>query len=321
MLAQISVLSVLTATILVASANSAVQEETTITGKVKVAAICIGTGGDYDTKMAQATEYLQIAGDNNVDIACLPEEFASSEPESIPGRTTDAIAKLAKQYNMYVICPICELAGDRKYNTAVLIDRHGDVAGYYRKVFVFWGEGVNLSDDGVKIFDTDFGRISILTCFDLNFAELWHEADAKDAEIVFWPSAYGGGMLLNAYAMLYHYYIVPVGWGNIIDVTGENMKDVINPKEKIFIATLDTDRTFIHENFTGEKVTKLLEDHKGEVVMEHHYEMEAWWLLKSVKPGVSVRKLCKEYGIETLREYQHRSREQINEIRKAGGKV
>ena len=318
MFMQISVLSVLTASILV---TSVIQDEAPINGKVKVAAISIGTGGDYDAKMAQATEYLQIASENGVNIACLPEEFASSEPESIPGRTTEAIAKLAKKYNMYVICPICEQAGDKKYNTAVLIDRQGIVAEYYRKVFVFWGENVNLSDEGVKIFDTDFGRISILTCFDLNFAEIWHEADANGAEIVFWPSAYGGGMPLNAYAMLYHYYIVPVGWGNIIDVTGENMKDVISPKEKMFIATLDTDRTFIHENFTGEKVAKMLEDHKGEVVMEHHYDMEAWWLLKSVKPGVSVRKLCKEYGIETLREYQHRSRQQINEIRKVGGKV
>lgn len=289
---------------------------------VKVAAICIGTGGaDYETKMKQAVEYLQIAGENGVNIACLPEEFATNEPEPIPGRTTEAIAKLAKQYSMYIICPICEKADDKVYNTAVLIDQNGEIADYYRKVFVFWGENVNLSDEGVKTFDTDFGRIAILTCFDLNFAELWHDANAQNAEIVFWPSAYGGGMPLNAYAMLYHYYIVPVGWGNIIDITGENMKDIISPKENLFIADLDIDRTFIHENFTGEKVKKLLEDYKGEVVMEKHYPMEAWWLLKSVKDGVSVRKLCKKYEIETLREYQHRSRQQINEIRKVGGKI
>jgi beta-ureidopropionase len=318
MVAQMTILSLMTSAFLV---TSAAQDKEPITGKVKVAAICIGTGGaDYDTKMAQAVEYLHIAGENGVDIACLPEAFATNDSEPIPGRTTETIAKLAKQYNMYIICPIHESADDKVYNTAVLIDRKGEIADYYRKVFVFWGEEVNLSEEGVKTFDTDCGRISILTCFDLNFAELWHEADSQNAEIVFWPSAYGGGMPLNAFAMLYHYYIVPVGWGNIIDITGENMKDVMK-KESMFIATLDTDQTFIHENFTGEKVTKLLEDHKDEIVMVHHYDMEAWWLLKSVKPGVSVRKLCKEYGIETLREYLHRSRQQINEIRKAGGKV
>jgi hypothetical protein len=40
----------------------------------------------------------------------------------------------------------------------------------------------------------------------LNFAELWHEADLLDVDIVFWPSAYGGGCPLNAYAMAYNYY-------------------------------------------------------------------------------------------------------------------
>lgn len=288
---------------------------------VKVAAICIGTGFDFDAKIAQASEYLHIAGEHKVDMVCLPEEFACPDPEPIPGRTTEAIAKLAKQYNMYIVCPICEKDGDNKYNTAVLIDRNGEIAGYYRKIFVFWGENTNLSEEGIKTFDTDFGKIAIFTCFDINFPELWHEADIQDAEIVFWPSAYGGGMPLNAYAMLYHYYIVPVGWGNIIDITGENMKDVISPKVNMFIATLDTDRTFIHENFNGEKVKKLLEDYKDKIVMEHHYDMEAWWLLKSLDPEISVRKLCKEYEIETLREYLQRSRNQINEIRKVGGKV
>ena len=90
----------------------------------------------------------------------------------------------------------------------MLLDREGKVAGYYRKVYVFWGEGLNLSDDGVKAFDTDFGRIAMLTCFDANFDEVWTEAERKGAEIVFWPSAYGGGIPLNGYAMIHNYYVV-----------------------------------------------------------------------------------------------------------------
>jgi len=289
--------------------------------KVKVAAICIGTGGNYDEKVKQAVDFLTIAGENDVDIACLPEEFAGNNSEPIPGPITNTISKIAREYKMYVICPICEKDGNMEYNTSVLIDRDGDVIDIYRKVFVFWGEGVTPSKEGVKVFDTDFGKISILTCFDINFAELWHEADALDAEIVFWPSAYGGGMPLNAYAMLYHYYIVPVGWGNIIDITGENMEDVSKHQDKMFIATLDLDRTLIHTNFDTEKVSKLLEEHKGEVEQEKYYEMESWYLLRAVKPGISARELCREYEIETLREYQHRSRRQINETRKTGGKI
>ena len=297
------------------------SKESTVGRTVRVAAVCIGTGGDRDANIKQAIEYIHVSGENHVDIACLPEAFAGTETEAIPGPTTDAITQVARLHRMYVICPICENAGETSYNTSVLIDREGEIIGTYRKVFVFWGEGLSPGREGVKVFDTDFGRISILTCFDLNFAELWHDADALGAEIVFWPSAYSGGMPLNAFAMLYHYYIVPVGSGNIIDITGEAVKDICEPKEKLFIADLDLDRTLIHTNFTGEKVARLLEEHKAEVVQEHFYEMEAWYLLKAVKPGVSVRELCSEYEIETLRQYQHRSRRQINEIRLTSGVV
>jgi len=289
--------------------------------QVKVAAIAIGFGGNHAAKLKLAIDHLHTAGKNGVDIACLPEEFAGTTAEAIPGPTTQAVAKLAKQYNMYVVCPIREQAGKEQFNTAVLIDRKGKVAGFYRKVFVYWGEKLHCSRDGVKAFDTDFGRIGILTCFDLNFAELWQECDNKNVDIVFWPSAYGGGSPMNAYAMLYHYYVVPVGAGNIIDITGKTLGDVEKPRPKQFIATLDLDRTFIHSNFNGSKVKKLLADHKGKVVIERHYGMESWWLLKAVKGGVRVRDLCRKYRIETLREYQHRSRKQINEARKAGRRI
>lgn len=291
---------------------------------VKVAAICIGFGGEREAKLKEAIDQLHTAGRNGVDIACLPEEFAGTEAEPIPGPTTNAVAKLAEQYNMYVICPIREQAGDKQYNTAVLLDRKGEVAGYYRKVFVFWGEGLHLSTEGVKVFETDFGRISILTCFDLNYPELWQKCDDLDVDIVFWPSAYGGGSPLNAMAILYHYYIVPVGAGNIIDITGKTCSDIEKPQPKQFIATLDLDCAFAHHDFNREKVKKMLEEHAGEIEVQRNLSEEdlaPWWLFKAIKPGVSVRKLLKEYKIETLREYQHRSRKQINEARKEGKRI
>lgn len=286
---------------------------------VTVSAIAIGCGGEYDAKMQLAAEHLETSGENGVDIACLPEAFASLNAEPIPGPTTDAIARFAKRYGMYVLCPIVERADGTQYNTAVLIGRDGSVIGSYRKVYVFWGENSRPSRDGVRVYDLDFGRISIFTCFDVNFPEIWQEADELDVELVLWPSAYGGGMPLNAYAMLYHYPIVPVGWGNLIDITGENLADVLQPRPGQTIATLDLDRVLIHENFTGDKVRRLIDN--GEAVIERHFEMEAWWLLRAAKPGVRARDLCKRDGIETLREYQQRSRRQINEIRFRGGLV
>jgi hypothetical protein len=181
-----------------------------------------------------------------------------------------------------------------------------------------------LSTEGVKAFDTDFGRISILTCFDLNYPELWGQCDDLDVDIVFWPSAYGGGPPLNAFAILYHYYIVPVGAGNIIDITGKTFEKIEKPRPKQFIATLDLDRAFAHQDFNREKVRKILAERGSEIEVERDLndeDLAPWWLFKATRPGLSVRKLLKQYEIETLREYQHRSRKQINEARKKGERV
>ena len=168
-------------------ATAQLDRETLPGRQVRVAAICIGFGGNHDEKLKLAVDHLHTAGHAGVDIACLPEEFGGTTAEPIPGPTTQAIARLAKQYHMYVICPIREQAGDEQYNTAVLIDRQGQVIGKYRKVFVFWGEGLHCSREGAKVFETDFGKIGLLTCFDLNFPELWQQCNALDADIVVVP--------------------------------------------------------------------------------------------------------------------------------------
>ncbi len=288
--------------------------------QVKVAAIAIGCGGQHDAKLKLAIEHLHVAGKQGVDIACLPEEFAGSTGEPIPGPTTNAIAEMAKKYRMYVVCPIRELAEDgRQYNTAVLLDRQGNVAGRYRKVFVFWSEeGVSLGKEGVPVFDTDFGRIAMLICFDANYDELWREAKDKGAEIVLWPSAYGGGLPLNGYAMIHNYYIVAVGRGNIIDVMGKSIEPVEKPMPNQFVATLDLDLTIVHKDFNDKKIAKLLDEYRGKVeLLSSPGDMEGWYVLRAITPGVRVRELCKKYDIETLQEYRHRSRMQLNELRKA----
>ncbi|HOD50408.1 MAG TPA: carbon-nitrogen hydrolase family protein [Candidatus Hydrogenedentes bacterium] len=288
---------------------------------VKVAAIAIGFGGDRDAKLKLALNCLKTAGEHHVDIACLPEEFCGVTPEPVTGPVVTAVAKLAAEYRMYVICPICEQAGEEQYNTAVLVDREGHVAGHYRKVFVFWNENLHASREGVKIFDTDFGRISILTCFDINFPELWHAASMQGAEVMFWASAYAGGMTLNAYATVHNYYVVGVGEGTIVDCTGVTLAPAETPRENLFITTLDLDRTFVHEDFTRRKLDRLLAEHTSEIEVEQKYEKEGWTLLRSIKPGVRVRDLCAQYEIESLQQYRNRSREQIDQRREAGQRI
>lgn len=288
---------------------------------VKVATIAIGRLGNrdkkqHDQKLQLAIEHLETAGQQGVDIACLPEEFAGTTPEPIPGPTSQAAAGLAKKYRMYVACPLCEQAEDgREYNTIILLNRSGEVQGRYREVFIWWGENLNPGRDGVPVFDTDFGRIALLDCFDTNFDEVWQQAERQGAEMVVWAGGYGGGLPLNGYAMIHNYYIVSAGWGNMIDILGKTIENVEKPRPQQFIATLDLDRTLIHKDFNQKKVARLLQEHPSEIAQEQPLDMEGWYLLRAIKPGVRVRELCRQYEIETLREYRHRSREQINDAR------
>ena len=116
-----------------------------------------------------------------------------------------------------------------------------------------------------------------MTCFDANFDEVWQEAERKGAEIVLWPSAYGGGIPLNGYAMIHNYYIVAVGQGNMIDIFGRTIQDVEKPRDRQFIATLDLDQTIVHMDFNEDKIEKLLKEHKDEIELVPGIgDMENW---------------------------------------------
>jgi hypothetical protein len=104
----------------------------------------------------------------------------------------------------------------------------------------------------------------------------------------------------------------------MIDRFGKTIEPVKEPMPKQYIATLDLDLTIVHQDFTGDAIQKLLAEHKGKVeLLPSPGKMEGWYVLRAVAPGVRVLDLCKQYKIETLREYRERSRNELNALRKA----
>jgi predicted amidohydrolase len=109
----------------------------------------------------------------------------------IPGPLTEALGQKAKQYHTYIIAGMLELDGGKTYDTAVLIDRKGQVAGKYRKTHLPLAEVEDGETPGSEypVFVTDFGRIGILVCWDYYFPEPARILRLKGAEIVFLPIA------------------------------------------------------------------------------------------------------------------------------------
>ena len=115
-----------------------------------------------------------------------------------------------------------------------------------------------------------------------------------------------------------HYYIVSSTGARdctVYDITGEQIHYQKSKAINVSRVTLDLDRRIFHENFNVAKLEKLLGDHGDDVEQEQHLEREAWFVLRARKPGVNVRDLARQYGLEELRDYIDRSRRDIDAIR------
>ena len=137
-------------------------------------------------------------------------------------------------------------------------------------------------------------------------------------------------MPIRAYAKLYHFAIVPAGWGDITDQHGNIATGLAQESPGIFTARLDLDKTYFHVNFNS--FDKILADHNGDIVKETvpgfcstpgNCSGTADLLGESgfvvlqrtdagYDKGVSVRSIMDQYNLTRLSTYQHQARRALN---------
>lgn len=118
--------------------------------------------------------------------------------EPIPGPTTDTMVDLAKELGVVIIVSLFERRGPGVYhNTAAVIDADGSYLGKYRKMHIPQDPGFEEKfyftpgDLGYKVWDTKFGKVSVLICWDQWYPEAARMAALAGAEIIFYPTAIG----------------------------------------------------------------------------------------------------------------------------------
>jgi predicted amidohydrolase len=263
-------------------------------------------------------------GQRGTDLIVLPETWTGqgTSPETLEGPTVTTLAHLARKHRTYIVCPLDRTDGKRRLNTAVLLDRQGKIVGVYDKVYPYWSE-YDLAQpvtpgDRVSVFATDFGRVGMAICFDVNFPNVWQQLADAGAELVIWPSAYSAGTSLQSHALNHHFYIVTCTYTpdcQVYDITGARILDESHPDINFSRITLDLDRGIYHENFNTDKRDHLLAEHGADVALEQSLPREQWFVLKAKRPGVSARALARDYGLEELRDYTTRSRREIDRKR------
>jgi predicted amidohydrolase len=261
---------------------------------------------------------LEAEGAGGVDLFCLPEAWRGPDAlDTLSGSTITTLSALARKHRSYVVCPLYRLEDGHRLNSTVLLDRTGAIAAVYDKIYPYWNEfdmvpPVLPGQGDAAVYDADFGRIGLATCFDAKFPEVFQRLRDKGAELVVWSSAYSGFTELQAFSLLHHYYVVTSTWTGdsvVYDITGALLRDA-HGKGDIMVSRfrLDLDRTIYHYNFNLEKRARLLAEHGGDIALEVDMPREEWFVLKAKRPGVSARRLGREYGLEELRAYQDRSR-------------
>jgi predicted amidohydrolase len=293
-----------------------------LTGRpVRVTSISFPNGRTL-SEVAHIVDREAAQGD---DLVLLPETWLGQkdhEPEPLDGPTITTMAALAAKHQCYVVCPIDRIDSARRFNTSVLIDRAGQVAGRYDKVYPYWSEfevqpPVSVGDEA-PVFEVDFGRLGLAICFDANFPEVWKRLADQGAELVAWSSAYSAGTTLQAHALNHHFYIVTSTQKSdciVYDLTGQETLYEKSDDLNVTRTTLDLDRGIYHADFNLERRDRLLKERASEVEQERYLEREAWFVLRAARPGVSARALARAYGLEELRDYIERSRHEIDRMR------
>ena len=158
----------------------------------------------------KAVDRIGLAAKKGAEIICLPELFCSqyfcqSEDtaffdlaEPIPGPTTKIFSAAAKKHHAALIVPIFERRASGVYhNSAAIIDADGSLIGVYRKMHIpddpayyekfYFAPG----DLGFQAFDTKYGRIGTLICWDQWYPEGARITSLLGASVLFFPTAIG----------------------------------------------------------------------------------------------------------------------------------
>jgi N-carbamoylputrescine amidase len=176
----------------------------------KIGLVQMAMSANPDVNLQHALAQVGQAAAAGAQVVCLPElfrsrYFAQTEDvkvfdlaEPVPGPSTDALGKAAREAGVVVIAPVFERRAPGLYhNSAVVIDADGRVVGTYRKMHIpddpayyekyYFAPG----DLGFRAFDTRVGRIGTLVCWDQWYPEGARLTALQGANVLFYPTAIG----------------------------------------------------------------------------------------------------------------------------------
>ena len=174
---------------------------------VRVGLVQMEMSDDTGDNLQRGLEGVKAAARRGAQIVCLPELFAwpyfptardsALVPERIPGRVSNALAKVARKAGVVVVGgSIYEAAKGKRFNTCLVFDRNGRTLSRYRKVHIPQDEHYYEQDyfsrgSEYALARTRVGNVGTLICFDQWYPEAARAAKLMGADLIFYPTAIG----------------------------------------------------------------------------------------------------------------------------------
>jgi len=218
----------------------------------------------FETALYYWEGVIRQAGLNQIDLLVLPEfinaafdaDRAAELAEPLPGgRFYEGLRRAASESNTWLCMGLMEREKALVYNTAVLLDRQGNLVGKYRKVHPYWPEepvGVTPGSD-IPVFQTEFGVIGIMICYDSWWPEVARLLALKGVELLLFPNAGYEEKILPARAIDNALYVACSSLNSpavILNTRGENLAE--RHTEGLTWATIDlSQKPQCHPNAGG----------------------------------------------------------------------
>jgi len=249
---------------------------------VKVAAVNFRprNTGSAQESLRQFVETVDRTVEKGVDIILLPEGITIVSTgksylevaEPVPGTITERLGELARRKNSYVVAGIYEREGPALYNTAVLLDRAGRLAGKYRKVYLPREEleGGLTPGSGYPVFETDFGKVGLMICWDVQYADPARGLALNGAELLLVPIWGGNEALVRARAIENQVFVASSGYNyptQILDPKGELLA-VAREQGAVASATVDLSRRYV-DDWLGNMRGRFMKELRLDVKVAH----------------------------------------------------
>lgn len=177
---------------------------------VKIGLIQMACSANPGENLEHAVDKVEEVARNGAQVICLPELFRSQYfcqkedaalfdlAESVPGPSTDALAKITKTHRVTILVSVFERRTAGVYhNSIVVLDERGEIAGLYRKMHIpddpayyekfYFTPG----DRGFQALRTTHATVGPLICWDQWYPEAARMTALQGAEILFYPTAIG----------------------------------------------------------------------------------------------------------------------------------